>query len=156
MLYFDTSFVVPLILPEATSDRVERFLRRRRTEALAISHWSRVEFSSMLARRVRTGELDRKAAREADAQFAAVAAGSFVILLPSVDDFNLSIQFLQRHKTELRAGDALHLAIAANHDVAAIYSLDRTLLKAGKRLGLPTRSGIRLTAREGHSARAAP
>jgi predicted nucleic acid-binding protein len=144
ILYFDTSFLVPLFLPEPTSGRVERFLRWRRTEDLAISHWTRVEFLAALARQVRMGGLDPKAARDADAQFTTVAAKSFVNLLPSADDFDLSMQYLRRYKTGLRAGDALHLAIAANNKARAIYSLDRTFLKAGKKLGLAVRRGIRL------------
>jgi uncharacterized protein len=48
-----------------------------------------------------------------------------------------------RFETGLRAGDALHLAIADNHRAAAIYSLDKALLKAGKILDLPVRMGIR-------------
>jgi predicted nucleic acid-binding protein len=43
----------------------------------------------------------------------------------------------------LRAGDALHLAVADNHRAAVIYSLDETLLKAGKILDLPVSLGIR-------------
>jgi predicted nucleic acid-binding protein len=42
----------------------------------------------------------------------------------------------------LRAGDALHLAIAANRHAAAIYSLDKRLLRAGEILGLPVSAGI--------------
>ncbi len=38
----------------------------------------------------------------------------------------------------LRAGDALHLAIARNHHARAIHSLDKKLLTAGRTLGLPT------------------
>jgi len=143
ILYFDTSFLVPLFLPEPTSGRIERFLRRRRTEDLAISHWTRAEFLSVLARQVRMG-LDQKTARDADAQFTTVAAKSFVNLLPSADDFDLSMQYLRRYKTGLRAGDALHLAIGFNNRAKAIYSLDASLLKAGRLLGLPVRRGIRL------------
>jgi predicted nucleic acid-binding protein len=42
----------------------------------------------------------------------------------------------------LRAGDALHLAIAKNNHAGAIYSFDKTLLKAGKVLGLPVSAGV--------------
>ncbi|MDE2230228.1 MAG: hypothetical protein KGL11_14465 [Alphaproteobacteria bacterium] len=42
----------------------------------------------------------------------------------------------------MRAGDALHLAIATNHGAEAIYSLDKTLLKAGRRLGLPVSAAV--------------
>jgi uncharacterized protein len=46
-------------------------------------------------------------------------------------------------RTGLRAGDALHLAIAANNKARTIYSLDRTFVQAGKILGLPVQRGIR-------------
>jgi predicted nucleic acid-binding protein len=52
VLYFDTSFLAPLILPEATSDKTA-FVRRLPTEELTVSHWTRVEFSSLIAREVR-------------------------------------------------------------------------------------------------------
>ena len=144
MLYFDTSFVIPFILPEPTSNLVERFLARIRSEALAISHWTSVEFSSMLARRVRMGEIDQDSARDADKQFAAVATQSFMVLLPTAADFRLCRDYLRHYETGLRAGDALHLAIASNHGAKAIYSLDRGLLRAGRLLGLPVQRGVRL------------
>lgn len=60
MLYFDTSFLVPLILIEPTSVQVQRFFRRHANEGLVISEWTRVEFSSLLARDVRMGVLAQK------------------------------------------------------------------------------------------------
>ena len=143
MLYFDTSFLAPLILREPTSGKVETFLTRQPAGELAISHWTRVEFSSLIARQVRMGGLDRQAALDADAQFEAIVVESFVVLLPNADDFGLCRQYLQRYETGLRAGDALHLAVARNHRAQTIYSLDKTLLKAGKALGLPVAAGIR-------------
>jgi uncharacterized protein len=68
MLYFDTSFLVPLVLPEATSDKIAVFIRELDIEQLAISHWTRVEFSSLIARVVRMGGLDAQAAVKADAR----------------------------------------------------------------------------------------
>ena len=142
--YFDTSFLAPLILHESTSTKVEQFVAGLPVGELAVSHWTRVEFSSLLAREVRMGGLDSHAAGEADAQFEAVVTESFVVLLPNADDFDLAKRYLGNHETGLRAGDALHLAIAKNHRAEKIYSLDRTLLKAGKLLGLSVSAGIRL------------
>jgi uncharacterized protein len=90
MLYFDTSFLVPLILEEPTSNKVERFLQSRRSEEIAVSHWTRVEFSSLLAREVRMGGLPAKAAVEADIQFETVIDESFVVLLPTISIFRRS------------------------------------------------------------------
>lgn len=137
MIYFDTSFMIPLILPEPTSGRIEAFLASQHGEALAISHWTRVEVSSALARQVRMRNLSRKAAGAAEAEFNDIVSESFVALLPGAEDFELARQYLQQYETGLRAGDALHLAIASNNRVNAIYSLDNSVLKAGRQLGLP-------------------
>ena len=67
---------------------------------------------------------------------------SFSVLLPNADDFSLAKRYLGRFETGLRAGDALHLAVANNHRAAVIYSLDKTLLKAGKIVDLPVSMGI--------------
>lgn len=142
MHYFDTSFLAPLILEESTSAKVERFIAKLPSGELAVSQLARVEFSSLLAREVRMGGLDGRSARNADAQFEAVLKESFVVLLPSIDDFDLAKEYLGNHKTGLRAGDALHLAVAYNHSSQAIYTLDKTLLKAGKLLDLPVSTGV--------------
>lgn len=144
MYYFDTSFLVPLILPEATSDRIAKFLRDLPAEGLAVSHWTRVEFSSLLAREVRMGGLTAKAAAQADARFETMVDESFALLLPNANDFNLAKEYLANHETGLRAGDALHLAVARNHRAEAVYSLDKTLIKAAKRLGVPVNIGFRI------------
>jgi uncharacterized protein len=143
MLYFDTSFLAPLILPEATSDRIAAFVSRLPAEEFAVSHWTRVEFSSLIAREVRMGGLDVQAAMRADARFEAMVEESFCVLLPTAEDFGLTKRYLGRFETKLRAGDALHLAIANNHRAAVIYCLNDTLLKAGKILDLPVRRGVR-------------
>lgn len=144
MLYFDTSFLVPLLLPEATSDRIAKFIRGLTAMPMTVSHWTRVEFSSLLAREVRRGGLDARAAAQADARFEAMVDESFAVLLPNADDFSLAKEYLSHHETGLRAGDALHLAVAHNRRAEAIYSLDKTMVKAGKALGLPVGTGIRL------------
>jgi uncharacterized protein len=143
VLYFDTSFLAPLIVPEATSDKIAAFIRRLPAEELTVSHWTRVEFSSLIAREVRMGELDVRAAIRADDRFESMVEESFSVILPSADDFGLAKRYLRQFETGLRAGDALHLAIARNHRAAVIYSLDKTLVKAGKILDLPVRMGIR-------------
>jgi hypothetical protein len=142
VLYFDTRFLVPLILPEATSDSIAAFVGGLSTEEFAVSHWTRVEFSSLIAREVRMGGLDVQTATRADARFESMVNESFSVLLPNADDFGLAKRYLGRFETGLRAGDALHLAIANNHRAEVIYTLDRTLLDAGKILNLPVSKGI--------------
>ena len=144
MYYFDTSFLVPLILPEATSDPIARFFADLAGENLAVSHGIRVEFSSLLAREVRMGGLSGEAAREADARFETMVDESFTVLLPNGDDYNLAKVYLSRFETKLRTGDSLHLAIASNRRAETVYSLDKILLKAGQILGVSVSEGIAL------------
>ena len=144
MRYFDTSFLVPLVLPEATSEPVARFFEDLPGEDPAVSHWTRVEFASLLAREVRMSGLDAAAAREAGSRFEAMVEESFVVFLPNRDDFDRARDWLGRFETALRAGDALHLAIAANRRAEAIYSLDKAMIAAGRALGLPASAGILL------------
>jgi predicted nucleic acid-binding protein len=143
VLYFDTSFLAPLIIPEAASDKIAAFMRRLPAEELTVSHWTRVEFSSLIAREGRMGGMDVQAAMRADDRFESMVEESFSVLLPSAGDFGLAKRYLRQFETRLRAGDALHLALARNHRAAVIYSLDNTLLQAGKILDLPVRMGIR-------------
>ena len=142
MVYFDTSFLAPLILPEATSDEIAAFFHGLPPEEFTVSQWTRVEFSSLVAREARMGGLDVRAAARADARFEAMVDESFSVVLPNVGDFGLAKRYLSRFETRLRAGDALHLAIANNHHAAVIYSLDKTFLQAGRLLNLPVSSGI--------------
>jgi uncharacterized protein len=139
MLYFDTSFLVPMVIAESTSEKVERFLARQTPGELAVSYWTRLEFSSLLAREVRMGGLEPPAALDADAQFEALVNESFMLLVPRADDYDLARQYLQNYRTGVRAGDALHLAIATNNRASAIYSFDKKLRRAGKVLDLPVR-----------------
>jgi predicted nucleic acid-binding protein len=142
MLYFDTSFVVPLVLDESTSAPLERFVAGLPQDRLAISQWTRVEFSSALGRLVRMGALDPREADAADARFEELITASFAILLPTAADYGLAKRYLGHRLSGLRSGDALHLAVAANNRAQSIFTLDRIMLAAGPALGLPTRTGI--------------
>lgn len=144
MLYFDTSFLVPLILPEATSEPIAEFFKDLPADDLTVSDWTRAEFASLLAREVRMGNLDAAAARKAGSRFEAMVEESFVVLLPSRDDFDRAREWLMHFDTGLRAGDALHLAVASNRGADAIYSLDKLMVAAGQALGTPASMGILL------------
>jgi predicted nucleic acid-binding protein len=125
MLYLDTSFVTPIVLPEATS----------------VSHWTRIEFAGLVARRVRMRELRNEHAAQAMVAFERLLADSFLIILPTLSDFNLAIELLNYRKSGLRSGDALHLAIARNRG-AEFFTLDKKLIRAARSMGITAASGI--------------
>jgi predicted nucleic acid-binding protein len=136
VVYFDTSFLTPLFLEEPTSEAVEQFIAGLPVAELSTSHWARVEFSSLLAREVRMGGLSEAEARSADVAFEETIRESFHILTPTADDFDRAKVLLARPRTGLRAGDAMHLAMASQRAIDVIYSLDRGLLKAGALLNV--------------------
>lgn len=143
MRYFDTSFLAPLILEEATSEKLEAFVAKLPAGELCISHWTRTEFASLLAREVRMGGLTEDSALAAMDQFDTMVGESFQVLAPGVADFDLATRYIKHFATKLRAGDALHLAIASNHGTKILYTLDEGLLAAAKLLKVPASRGIK-------------
>lgn len=143
MLYFDTSFLAPLILEETTSERIEAFFAKLQVGQLHVSHWTRVEFASLIAREVRMGALAEEEAMRAIGQFDELVAESFQVLAPNVADFELAKRYIQHFASKLRAGDALHLAIASNRQAKTLYTLDEGLLAAAKMLKVPASRGIK-------------
>ncbi len=141
MRYFDTSFLVPLILPEVTSDSVYSCFRNFSTDELAVSDWTRVEIASLLARDVRMGRLDADSSLKAASRFESMILESFTILLPDRKDYNPAREWLCNFEAGLKSDDALHLAIAANRKATAIFSLDKRMVASGKLPGLPTSAG---------------
>ena len=142
--YFDTSFLTPLVRREPATGEVEKFLRRQPQAELWTSHWARVEFCSGIARDVRMKIMTTGDAAVAIADFESKVSPGFSLLPITLPDCELAREFLQRYETGLRAGDALHLAIAKNNNARAIYSFDDKMIRAGKLLGLAVSRGIRM------------
>lgn len=144
MRYFDTSTLVPPILPEATSEAITGFFENLEPGDLAVSDWTRVEFASLLAREIRMGKLASSTAYNANSRFESMIEESFVVLLPNRNDFDRARDWLTQFQTGLRAGDALHLAIAKNHGASTVYTLDKLMISAGNQLGVPTGTSVPL------------
>jgi hypothetical protein len=143
MIYLDTSFVVPLVIAEDTSDAVEAFVRRIKPGELATSLWTQVELASLVARKHRMGEYSESQAEAVRGEIERLLDESFDLLLPAAADFAAAARLLALPKTGLRAGDALHLAVAANHGASKVLTLDAGFIAAGKLLKLPVSRGIR-------------
>jgi predicted nucleic acid-binding protein len=138
MVYLDTSILVPIFLPEPESDRMRSWILRQAGESLAISEWTLTEFSSALGLKVRTKQLKPDQAREAQRLLEKLATDSFQVHVPVRADYVRATAFLGEYALGLRAGDALHLAIAFNAGAGAVYSLDRVFVSAGRKLKINT------------------
>jgi uncharacterized protein len=141
LIYIDTSFIAPFYIQEATSTSVETILLNIPTRELAISEWTKVEFASLLARRVRMGDISSEIMEAAMRAFQEDAVESYTVFAVTTADFDLATKFVLQWETGLRAGDALHLAIAHNHSVNNLLSLERGLIDAAQQLSIPCNSG---------------
>jgi uncharacterized protein len=140
LIYLDTSFLAPFYIQEATSTSVETILLNIPTEQLAISDWTIVEFTSLVSRRVRMSELNLEQMEAVINSFKEDVAQSYTVFTVTTADFILAAEFIQQWETGLRAGDALHLAIARNHSIENLLSLDRGLIDAARQLSIPSDS----------------
>jgi len=136
-LYLDTSVLVAAFTHEAETARMQQWLRDQAAATLAVSEWVAAEFSSALALKMRSRQITATNRADALAAFARLVEESFTLLAISGLQFRTAARFADRYELGLRAGDALHLAICADHG-AALCTLDRMLGKAGAALGVKT------------------
>jgi predicted nucleic acid-binding protein len=139
MLYLDTSVVASLVLNDAHSTTVRKWFERRKRGQFAISDWTRVEFAGAVARLERMAQLDRSQADAARAAFRDEVESAMEVLRLRKEDFGLAVDLLAVPATGLRAGDALHLAIAHNAALPGFETLDERLARAAKLLRIPAR-----------------
>jgi uncharacterized protein len=137
MLYVDTSIIVSALTNEADTALSQVWLAKQETSELTISDWTTTEFASALSIKLRTGALGADARAAALSAFTRLAE-SFGTLPVGREDFRAAARFADQSELNLRAGDALHLAICANHG-ASLCTLDRRLAEAAPRVGVPVR-----------------
>lgn len=138
MLYIDTSVLVAALTNEAETIRMQAWLGEQASGDLGISEWVSTEFSAALSIKIRIGVLEPHHRAESLAAFTRLVAESFGTLPISVAQFRTAARFADQYALGLRAGDALHLAVAADHG-AAIATLDRRLAEAASALGVSAR-----------------
>lgn len=135
MLYVDTSVLVSALTLEARTEHAQSWLGRQEAGSLAVSHWVMTEFSAALSMKLRRGHLQPQERSQALAVFANLLDDSFHVLDVTATDFQVAARLADQHVTGLRAGDALHVAVAANRG-ARIRTLDSGLAEAAEALGV--------------------
>ena len=134
MLYIDTCVLLAVLMPEAHSNTAAAFLEQANAP-LAISSWSITELHSALGLKVRTKALSPSQAEAVLQGFERSLAPGLLELELEPQDFRNANACLRGWRSRLRAGDALHLAIASGRG-ATLCSLDALFVAAAQQLGL--------------------
>jgi hypothetical protein len=128
-LYLDTSVLVAALTNGPKTMPVQTWLAEQEAGDLAISEW--------VAIKLRSRRIDAAYRADALAAFARMREDDLTVLPVSALQFRTAARFADQHEGGLRAGDALHLAICADHG-ATLCTLDHRLGELGVALGVKT------------------
>ena len=138
MKFWDSSAVVPLLVPEVMSGSVQRLYE---DDPVMAAWWAtEIECTSAIARRQRLGHLSEDVAAEGFVRLKALREGWHEVE-PGEELRESAKRLLRVH--DLRTADALQLAAAvyvaeARPSTLEFVSLDDRLLAAARREGFPT------------------
>lgn len=132
-VYADASLLVPLFTTDALSDRADAWFEAHRP-AVLLGDFAAAEFASAVARKTRTAELSTDEARSAFSAFDAWASQQAARVQVSPTDVALAESFIRRLDLNLRAPDAIHIAIALRLD-ADLATFDERMADCARLLG---------------------
>lgn len=135
--YLDTSLLVAALTNEVATVRVQTWLGGQDPEVLLVSEWVVTEFSAALSVKVRTGAVSAPHRAAALAMFTRMAAESFTVLPVATSHFRAAARYADDSALGVRAGDALHLAIAGQRG-ATLCTLDTRLADQCLAVGVNT------------------
>jgi len=133
--YLDTSLLVAALTNEAHTRPAQDWLAAQPAGSIAISDWVVTEFSAALSMKLREKRIDDSNRADVLAAFVRLADESLHLWPVTRGDYRMAARFADRHASGLRAGDALHLAIAAQRG-APVCTLDRVMIRAARALAV--------------------
>jgi predicted nucleic acid-binding protein len=137
-VYLDASVLVALLTNNPRTSRADAFVRTKKP-ILIVSDFAAAEFASAIARRVRMGEIAADEARIGFSNFDAWAMRATRRERTKAADVSAAEAFLRRLDLNLRAADAVNIAIAQRLG-AALVTFDRRMAASACALGTPIRA----------------
>jgi hypothetical protein len=136
LIYLDTSVLVAAHTREPHTALAQGWLAGQVADALLVSTWTLVECDSALAIKTRRGELDAPGQAAARADIDALVARLAPVVTATTSDFERARTLCRDSDRGLRAGDALHLAMALGRKATGLATLDTTLARSAEAHGL--------------------
>ncbi len=133
-VYVDTSVWVALLAREAPATALSLWLAD--APALCCAQWTELELASAMGIKHRRGELSLNAARTICDVFASMMVYQVQALSVDRADMALARTLCMDMGRGLRAGDALHLAVALGRQCSHFFSLDHQLNRHAQTAGL--------------------
>jgi len=137
--YVDTSVLVGFVVNEVHTERIRLQMKEAGSQNV-ISDWTATEFYAALAFKLRTDQITPAVKQEAESFFETARNTLFATVAVRRMDFRRAAVLGSRFELGLRAGDALHLAIAQSIG-ATLWTVDHRLKAAAEKAGTPVEPG---------------
>jgi len=135
LTYIDTSVWCAYCFNEPEAPEAVRWLAEAELDRTATAPWTHAEFASAAGIKRRAKGQSAQAVARARRAFESAVAMAHSLAVAD-DDFLYAAELCRSTSVKLRAGDALHLAVALRHNCGALASLDRDMTDAARHLGL--------------------
>lgn len=136
LCYVDTSALIKRYLPEPGSDAFDAFCDLPSLDRI-ICPLGGTEFTGVLQRRVRSGEITARQAGAVRERFLSdLSSGGWTLVQFGPDTFSKASELMIHLAAPLATLDALHLACALQHDAVALATADRQLAAAARKAKL--------------------
>ena len=134
MLYIDSSVLVGLCTRESKSPAINRWYENNKELKLISSMWTFTEFASAMSIKERTKQINSKESKKAWGLFKTICNNDIELLPIDNKVFYSAGILVLDSSSNLRSGDAIHLAAAKSFKAKSIVTLDKVLGKNATRL----------------------
>ena len=134
-LYLDASCLVPLVVPEPSTNELTALLEQSPDDAM-LSDYGLGEAASAVSRKVREGRLTAEQGLEALRRFDEWVAVVATLVESRPADVRRAAELVRRFELKLRLPDALHIALCDGRR-ARLVTRDVLMAEAADALGMP-------------------
>jgi len=134
-VYVDASAWIALFAQEPGCAELQDWLAEEQG-VLLTARWCVVEVASGLSIKVRRGELLQSQASQLMDAFEQLVESQVSLLAVAAADYDLASSLCRNAQSRLRAGDALHLAIASRAHASHVLTLDKVMASNAELMGI--------------------